>query len=303
MPVEFADPLIPQNFGWSIHHPDRIPFAQSQPTLYQSAPHLYEEAPPENVYLYKAWKDVLKTYPDYPAQAIGDCTSFGTGHTLDLLQCVQISLGHQNATFKELCTEAIYGIGREIAGMLGSGDGCFGGAVAKAVTQFGTISREDVGPYSGQRAKTWGGRGGVPADVKAKLGTHKAGAFALVKTPDDVHAAIANANPCIVCSNQGFTMVRDSTGKCSPKGHWGHCMGISGVRTQGGKRQFLIDQSWGSDTPSGPLADDQPPFSFWIDEPVMASMLREEDSWALSAYAGFPGNKLPDHWTVEGWAL
>jgi hypothetical protein len=40
--------------------------------------------------------------------------------------------------------------------MLGGGDGCYGAALAKAVTEVGVVPREAVGAYSGERAKEWG---------------------------------------------------------------------------------------------------------------------------------------------------
>jgi hypothetical protein len=287
--------------GWDEHNPDRIAFAMSQDAFSDVASHLFQGSPPETVLLYKAWKDVLGQYPAYPAQEIGDCTSFGTGHANDLLQCVQIAIGKKPFEFHETCTEAIYGVGRELANMLGGGDGCYGGAVAKAVSQVGATDRKSVGPYSGSRAKSWG-RSGVPADVKAKLAAHKVGSIALVATTDDVVTALANGNPCIVCSNQGFTMTRDTNGMCSAKGAWAHCMCIIGYRTHNGNKEFCIGQSWGPSTPSGPTTDDQPDFSFWITSSTLASMLRGQDSWALSAFDGWPGQAIPAHWTIGGFA-
>jgi hypothetical protein len=232
---------------------------------------------------------------------VHNCTSFGTGHANDLLQCVQIAIGKKPFEYHETCTEAIYGVGRELANMLGGGDGCYGGAVAKAVSQVGAIDRKSVGAYSGSRAKSWG-RSGVPADVKAKLSAHKVGSIALVATPDDVVTALANGNPCIVCSNQGFTMTRDANGMCRASGSWAHCMCIIGYRTRNGNKEFCIGQSWGPNTPSGPTTDDQPDFSFWITSQTMASMLRGQDSWALSAFDGWPGQAIPSHWTIGGFA-
>jgi hypothetical protein len=252
---------------------------------------------PGDVLLYKAWKDVLGDYPHYPAQQIGDCTSFGSGHTMDLLQCVEIALGKQPLGYKETCTEAIYGLGREIAGMLGSGDGCYGAAVAKALTDLGAVPREVVGPYSGQRAKEWGARG-VPADIKERAAQFKLGAAALITTCDEADAALANGYPYIVCSDQGFTMHRDQDGVCHPQGSWPHCMSVSGRRTRNGRRQYLIDQSWGDNVPDGPQTDDQPSFSFWIDEAPMSHMLSARDSLAFSRFGGFERRPLPSLW---GW--
>lgn len=284
---------VSQFCGW-VDHPDRqLVAATLGPPLSQVAPQLYT-GDDKDVFLYKAWKAVLGQYPDYPAQQIGDCTSFGGAHAIDLLQCVQISIGHKSETFKEICTEALYGMGREIGGMLGSGDGCFGSAIAKAALE-GVVPREVVGPYSGQRAKQWGGRG-VPADIKTKAREHPVGNTALVATCDDVDAALGNGHPCTVASSQGFTMTRDGDGVCQPRGRWDHQLAIVGRRRRNGRRQYLIAQSWGPSTPAGPVTDDQPTFTFWIDEDPMASMLANRDSWAFAGLNGFARVLLPHVW-------
>ena len=59
------------------------------------------------------------------------------------------------------------------------------------------------------------------------------------------------------------------------------------------KKWFLVEQSWGPNVPSGPLGDmDIPNNAFWIDWNVAARMLREQDSFALSNFQGFPAQRL-----------
>jgi hypothetical protein len=266
------------------------------PSFAAAAPDLMGVDVEADVFLYKAYKEVLGKYPSYDAQTTGDCTSEGSGHTCNLLQCIDIATGHQPQEYKEICTEAIYGIGREIAGMLGRGAGCYGSAVAKALTDFGAVTRELVGPYSGRRADQWGGRGGVPQEIKDACAEHKLGSATLVTTLDEGDAALANGYPWIVCSNQGFTMTRDADGFCQARGSWAHCMHVMAKRTRNGAKQYLIGQSWGDNVPSGPTTDDQPTWSFWAAANVVASMLRGRDSLAFSRFKGFPGKPLPSSW-------
>jgi hypothetical protein len=279
--------------------------ALPRPSFSDAAPDLVRRAKVyrgTDVYLFKAWHQALGSYPNYPAQQIGDCTSFGTGHSVDLLQCVQMALGGQSEAYKETCTEAIYGIGRAIAGMLGGGDGCYGGAVARAVTEVGTVSREVVGPYTGQRAKSWGARG-VPDDVKQKCAEHKVKTASMVKTWDELVAALSNCYPIIVCSDQGFTMTRNSMGICEAQGSWAHCMGISGIMYVGTENECaVIDQSWGPNVPSGSTPNDMPNFSFGARRRVVERMLAGQDSYALSTFDGYPGQPIPSDWTFGGWS-
>lgn len=283
--------------GW-VDHPGRHAVAATlpHPTLAQAAPELI--GADRDVFLYKAWKDVLGKYPDYPAQQIGDCTSFGSGHALDLLQAVEIALGNQPIGYKETCTEAIYGLGREVAGMLGSGDGCYGVAVAKALTDFGAVPRESVGPYSGRRAKEWGARG-VPPEVKRAAAAFRLGAATLVTTLDELDAALANLYPCAGGFAQGFTLHRDADGACRQSGRWGHEQACAARRRRNGGRQYLLLQSWGNDLPDGPTTDDQPPFSFWIDESAMASILAQRDFLVFSKFDGFEPRPIPPRWSYE----
>ncbi|MGE4195991.1 MAG: hypothetical protein AB7G11_02560 [Phycisphaerales bacterium] len=286
--------------GW-IDSPRRYPVARSlrYPVFAQAAPYLM--GTDQDVFLYRAWKDVIGNYPNYKAQTIGDCVSQGAGHAIDLLQCVEIAIGREAECYKELSTEAIYGLSREIAGMLGDWqDGCFGSAAAKAYTDHGVVPREIVGEYDGKRAKNWGYHG-VPAEIRAECAKHKGRAASKVATCEEADAALGNGYPITVASNQGFTMTRNADGVCRPQGQWMHQMASVARRKRAGKRQYLIIQSWGPNVPDGPLTDDQPDFSFWIDDATFARMLAQQDSFAFSAFDGFPGRPLPSAWTNEGW--
>jgi hypothetical protein len=276
--------------GW-IDSPERHAMARTfAPPFAQAAPSLM--GADDNVFLYRAYKEALGSYPKYVAQAIGDCTSFGSGHAVDLLQCVEMVIGKEPIEFKETCTEFIYACGREIGGMLGGGDGCYGTAVAKALVDVGAVSREMVGPYSGSRAKDWGRRG-APKEWKDAAQAFRVGAAALVTTCDELDAALANGYPAAGGFSQGFSMHRDANGVCRQQGRWGHEEAFVGRRRRDGKREYLLLQSWGPGVPDGPLTDDQPDFSFWIAEDSMESILGQRDTLAFSAFPGFKRRPLP----------
>lgn len=283
--------------GWVDRPAERQSMAATfAPPLSQCAPHLM--GADDNVFLYRAWKEALGDYPAYVRQEIGDCTSFGSAHAVDLLQCVEIVIGKEPISYLETCTEFIYGVGREIANMLGGGDGCYGVAVAKALTTVGAVPRKLVGPYSGRRAKEWGGRG-VPAEMKTAAAPFKLGSSAMVTTCDELDAALANGYPCAGGFSQGFTMHRDANGCCQQSGRWGHEQCITGRRRRGGRREYLMCQSWGPNVPDGPQTDDQPNFSFWIDETAAASIVSQNDFLAFSKFPGFEKRPLPSHWTYD----
>jgi hypothetical protein len=256
-------------------------------------PLVLEAEPAKPILLYKAWRDVLGKDPDYPAQQIGDCVSFGHGHANDLLQCVEIRLGEPSG-FRETDTEFIYGTSREVGGMLGRGDGSYGSAAVKAMMTIGVVSREMLasdGAYSGSRARSWG-RTGVPAAVKQLAAPFKLGTAAGIRTRAEAISALWNGHPITICSNVGFNTPRDANGKCKAWGVWGHCMFICGFDPA--TNCYLVCQSWGPGQPSGPLHLDQPTFSFWADASVVERRIfGAGDSWALMRSPEFAKRSMP----------
>ena len=286
--------------GW-IHNPDEVNRQLAtlpRPLFAQAAPRLSGSGTDKTTLLYKAFRDANGgSYINYPAQTIGDCVSHGFGHGIDLLSAVQITIGKQRELLKQTATEAIYGMARvDVGGQRNSySDGAVGAWAAKAVSTIGTLNRDVVGSYDGSRAKDWGAKG-VPKELEAQAGEHKVKTISLVSTYEELEDALANGYPVPVCSNRGFTLERDADGFCRPKGTWGHCMLIVGVRS-GSRPGACIFQSWGPEMPTGPLALDQPSNSFWADRDVVARMLAMEDSWALSQFQGYPNQAIPDHWS------
>lgn len=277
--------------------------AKTMPTFRQVAKSLAISPKTSSpVLLYSAWKDVLGKYPDYPAQEIGDCVSFGHGHGNDLLQCIEIRLGGLGS-YEETDTEFIYSTARSVAGMLGSDeDGCYGAAAVKAMTTIGEVSREQLGAdgvYSGDRARAWG-KTGVPAELVAKASPYRLGSAALVSTWNELVGAIGNGYPVTICTDQGFKLQRDPDGFCKASGTWGHCMLIAGIRFD--REGACIIQSWGPDQPEGPTALDQPSFSFWAERDVIERILAEGDSWALCKAPFFKARDLPPAWKYHDMA-
>jgi hypothetical protein len=290
-----ADAPLPT--GW-LHAPEEVEAVLStmpRPLFASAAPGIRGSGRGKTTLLYKAWKDVLGDYFPYPAQTIGCCVSRAFAAGVDLLECVEISVGREAETFTPTSHEAIYGLARvDVGGQRGSyQDGAVGAWAAQAVTELGTVSQDVVGPYSDALAREWGAVG-VPDEVKARAVQHKVRTASLVQTYAELEDALANGYPVTVCSSQGFTLERDAQGFCRPEGQWFHAMLFAGVRTD--RPGVLTVQSWGSSVPSGPLDLDQPSNSFWADRDVVESMLSMRDSWSLSSFSGYPSRALPASW-------
>jgi hypothetical protein len=153
----------------------------------------------------------------------------------------------------------------------------------------------DLTTYSSARAKDWGnfGCGGAKdagkADAVAKQ--HPIKRVALVRNFQEAAAAIAAGYPVPVCSGQGFSSKRDSEGFARASGSWSHCMCFIGVRHD--RPGLLCLNSWGPDWISGPKwPSDQPDGSFWVAKDTAERMLAGQDSFAVSAYEGFPWRDL-----------
>ena len=176
----------------------------------------------------------------------------------------------------------MYGIGREAGNMLGSGDGCFGSAVAEGETKIGTLWQTkypsiDLSDYSVSTCKQLG-RVGIPKDLKDEAGKHKIVTAYQVKTADEAWSLIGAGNAINQCSDIGFNGQRDSDGAIKKNGSWGHSMAIVGRRTTAaGRKLFLIINSWGDDWTQGPLFEDQPPGSFYADFNTVGQAIGQGD--------------------------
>lgn len=295
-PIESPFPM-----GWLGIDDNQRAASAMFPALSQAAPHLMGADPTKPVLLYKAWREVLKGYPAYPAQVNGSCVSMGHGHGNDLLQCVEIALG-EPAEYRETHTEFIYAASREVSNNLSRQDGSYGAAAVKAMTTIGIVSREMLGadgPYSGPREKDWGLHG-PPSKYKELAAPFKLGAAAKVSTWEELVAAITNGYPVTICSNWGFNSPRDEQGFCAARGTWPHCMCLAGLRFD--REGALCLQSWGPNQPQGPLDLDQPSFSFWIDRRYVERILAADDSWALSKAPEFVSRPIPQSWRYSDMA-
>ncbi len=283
------------SFGWR-HDPHevqkvlaRLPF----PRYEMAAPHLEGAGEGKTVLLSDVAKKVLGAHIPAQQQPRGTCVSRGYSRSVDYCQLVQILLGGQVIEFKLVSHAFIYGCGAEVGHDQSTQDGLVGAWAAEAVTRFGNCTNEECNDRDAgydDLAVQWKARG-VPQQYKDLGRDNIVADVTLVTKPEQARDMICSGNPVSVCSGQGFTMTRDSSGLCRPQGSWAHCMMWSGYRDD--KRRFLVEQSWGQDTPDGPLGDlDIPDNAFWIDWDVAARMLKGEDSFALASFQGWPAKLL-----------
>lgn len=247
--------------------------------------------------------------PEILKQGTGDCTSFGAAKATDTLKAAQIVATGQGEFRGPTCTEAIYAGGRvEIShGRFGRGAGCTGAAVARCVSELGTLVRGvygdiDVSSYSSDRADEWGLPGhGIPDALEAIAREHLVRTVALVKTYAEARAAIVNGYPVTVASSQGFNSTRDKDGCLRPVGSWPHQMCFTGVIDDPKRPRLVCENSWGPDRENGGWVSgprkfqvdgygeaEIPEGSFCVDAEVAEDrMLSDEDSFAYSQFMDF----------------
>lgn len=257
------------------------------------------------------WKRVFQT--------IGDCVS--QGHALGASFIIgDLFIRGLTEWIAEVASEALYGGMRVEArgGKLGGySDGWYGsGAVKYMKDDGGVVLRIDYSPETGNpehnmtvydgegKAKSWGNFGCGGKNDNGKLDAiakkHPLEDATLITTIEAAIAAHQRRLPITICSDVGFNTgdgrngimtMRDANGVSRRAGSWNHCMVSGGLRWFNGKPQFRIFNSHGSSV-GGP----DPGFigdkgysdcSWWCNEEDFYSIIRQEDSFALSPVKNF----------------
>lgn len=231
-------------------------------------------------------------------QLIGDCVSMGAANVVNYLQCRQIIASGLNRTYHPAYQPYIYGISRvQIGkGQLGNEDGSMGIWAAEGCKRYGVLRADFSGvpPYSAQVPKKWGYRPGPPSNFITEAKQYLVNTYASVTDYSDVIEALYNGYPVTVASMQGFKMApKVDRGKSwgIASGSWAHQMCFIGFDDNPSRPGCYCLNSWGPDAHGNP-ADDAPPGGFWVDADVVTRMVRQEDSFAYSEFAGFPGQEL-----------
>ena len=258
----------------------------------------------DDVYLWRAvrWAagrapDDPSWYPNINQRDVGCCVGAGFKHAVDALLAFQVRSGRPGR-WQPTSAEVIYAGSRvEVGGGRISGDGSVGAWAARWCRDWGVVDMAVHGPhdlreFSPRRAREWGRpRAGVPDDLEPIAKRHPVRGTALVRSWTDVERAVRQGYPVVLCSDQGFRMDRDATGRARPQGQWAHCMAVLGVRAE--PAGAFILNSWGDQAHTGPrVPPDMPPAGFWADAAVVHRMAAQGDSFALSDAVGFPARPL-----------
>lgn len=244
-------------------------------------------------------------------QETGSCVGQGGGKTIWTLA------GVQAAKLGELISMTLpfflvaYGKSRELCGMRGKGDGSTGSGFARAAKEFGVPPSDLEGlPKPTMSDGLCFGRGVEMAfshtsaiDRKwfdaAK--PHLVRTVANVKTADEVRDAIVNGYPCTIASMWGGRMkcpVEDGLLMNQRSTSWPHQMCVLAWQEHDRHGEvFWIQNSWGPGV-HGTCPSGAPPGGFWVRKKDMDGIAREGDSFAFSAFQGFPAQDMELDWYV-----
>jgi hypothetical protein len=260
------------------------------------------------VYLHKALERAQGHKYRPIKQGAPDCVSQAYAGGINILTAVQIVLQRKPELWKGECaSEPIYGGSRiEIGGYSGRGGGSTGHWGAEWISRYGVLLRQeypggfDFSTYSPAKAKEYGYEG-CPDALEPITKLHPVKKTAICRSYSELRDCIANGSPVIVCSNVGFgntryTLKRDSEGFLTRKrAPWMHAMLFAGFDDKYRRPGALCFNSWGDDYIGGPTRGEQPLGTFWIDADTVDVMLRQGDSFAISAYTGYPKLNIPPY--------
>lgn len=302
-PIVGEKPPVEQHgMGWRDEpdHVKQVVASFARPFFGDAGKTIIQGADDKDAFLWKYYEKIHgHPWKPHNQNGTGCCVGEGFSAGVEILAAVEIVVNNEPQEYKDVSASAVYALSREVGNYLVNNDGSTGADAAKALMQYGALSCEEAGddnytnPAHAQKAKLWGKKG-LPADLKAKAAKHKIKSASLVRTPEEVRAALINGYPVPICSSVGFEprggFKRDADGFCAMGGSWAHCMVIVGYRAD--KKAFLVLQSWGDNSPPGPKSLDQPDGSFWITWEACQKIVRSGESYALSSFDGYPARNI-----------
>lgn len=234
-------------------------------------------------------------------QAIGDCVGAGSYQAMLRLIAAQIVSGERFEEFHDLFMPYHYACGRN-AQEAGNGrmgrdpSGSTGTWQAVALKLYGVLPKTpDLPEYSERVAVEWATR--MPDRKYTEIGQqHRIKSAALMRSADDVMDAVCNGYPVTIASDWGgldHPPVKDGRLVNRRWGRWPHQMCVIGYDgSTGSQPYFYILNSWGPEY-FGVPPDDSVPGGFWVSKQDIEYIVRQEDSYALSQFDGFPAQDWP----------
>lgn len=293
------------DFGWA-DKPDEVaavarhqPFATAAAT---PAGRVAEDVLPKEVYQWHAYRALFGRNPPGKNQKdVGSCVGFGTNTAGERGYAIDIKTAGGGADqFFHFVEEVTYGGSRyEVGGGRIRGDGSVGAWAAQFLKEWGVLPRGvhgqyDLTTYNTTTCRSFG-RDGVPDNLEPSVREYPVADVVPVRSWIEAKKLLAQGYGISVCSDQGFSMRRDSRGVAAASGSWAHCMALDGYQivTEGMEEYGHIENSWSETAHTGPVGWGEPSSAgFWASSKIIDRMLRQGETWAYSKVRGFPARKI-----------
>lgn len=231
-------------------------------------------------------------------QIHGTCVGEGGVLGAELLSAVEIAAGQKEVWRGKFCVAYSYGISRvEVGGGRIRGDGSTGAWMAKALMHYGVLlnrryPKYDLSTRRDDLAVRWGDMG-VPDELEVIGKERPVETAALVTSAAEAADSIANGNPVFMCANWIFNQQQlDKDGFSNGGVRSGHCTLLTGVDTKSERRGFENQGSWGEFYRGPKHKLGCAAGACWNDWAIIDKLLRQNDSFALSGFVGYPRRKI-----------
>jgi hypothetical protein len=255
-------------------------------------------------------------------QMIGSCVGAGDGTACQIAIAGDIVVREEREEPKVLFPYATWGVGRQLGGLRGRGDGSFGGAQIEAGLKFGHLADDTPGLPKGTKrdghwivwtaseetAYSWPPQWPVakatldPIAAPQRLDHH-----AQIKTLDELSQALVQGYGVTQASGWGCQNPRMKDGLLVGKRDttWNHQTWFGAYTKLKGPRKWLWGNNWGPNAHGvcPYLAEKYGSFGFnggvmWIEDADAMRIINEGETFARST-AGFPLREID--WSVAKW--
>ena len=302
-----APRLTPLHFGWNYDPIGIANFVRShhRPYVTQQNQRIRGTGQDKKAFLHLALERVTGRPFAPHNQGTSDCVAHAAALGVDFLAAVQIAVKKMPQMWTaEAATEPIYGGARVEIGGGTANAGAKGHWAAEWLQKYGVLHRQkypggfDFTHYSVATTKEYA-YSGCPDALEPIAKLHPVKKTAICRSYGELCDLIYNGSPIMVCSNVGFgskSEKRDSEGFLTQQRKpWRHAMLFGGYDDEYRRPGALCFNSWGSQWVYGPTRGNQPAGTFWVDKATVTAMLKQGDSFALSAYKGFPRVSIPPY--------
>lgn len=233
-------------------------FFAKQPNITQAAADILSMADDDaDVDLCDIYKEVTgQEFDDTDQNPNGTCVTHGNSKAGNLAVACMAKAGEITHPGADFAMEPTYGLMRFEIGykkynsnLYRSGDGGVGSWCVEALLEYGFLLMKkygniDLSYYDKQRVLQYG-RNGCPDELEPIAKEKPLKNAVLLNDANQAWRLIGQLNPLVHCSNQGFSMSRNSDGTCRANDTWPHCAIWDGRFTlPNGSKVLRYGNSW-----------------------------------------------------------